>query len=43
MINLFVTFKNWIKRKIAEFIYPEIKKLIGRMLYDRIKKYPNSI
>ena len=34
---------NWIKRNIAKYIYPEIKKITGQELYDRIKKYPNSI
>lgn len=27
IINLYIIFKNWVRRKMVEFLYPEIKKL----------------
>lgn len=38
MINPFIIIKNWIRRKIAEFLYPEISEL-SDLDFQKTKKY----
>lgn len=42
MINPFITFKNFIKRKLAEFLYPAIDKITMDGVKELLKELSSN-